>query len=555
MSAELSRKEFFGEPLVVDESSYQGKVNDSIYFPESFSSADVNEDLSEIELSASGKLLKKYLLSEGPGDHHIEVYDNWLSRNASKNVHSLGLKFQDGRTICFEDLKIFPPRYTRDGKVLSLTPKYARENGVTYGSDWHVDIVLRKDNCSGKELGRIKSVCIGNVPVMVKSKYCILHKKTKRELALFGEDPNDPGGYFIVEGNEKVVLLQEQLAANKIFIMNMDTKSTPEARMTVSTAKGTALVRLIIHSTKNSIEMIIPSLGMKQEENQKKKRKPNSINVFGIFSIFGFTDHQEIKDIISLFLKPDRIKKSLLKLTGTFADFDSKVNYGNMIVTMMNKPDLQPEEIQREIATVMENDLFPHLNNLPPFDGETIQEKSDRVKASKIYLLATMVAKFIEHFAGFRSLDNRDSWSNKRVVGAGRMMEQLFRNAWKKTLQNAQGSIDSNNTKDFEGAVEKIRHSLITDTFRDSFITNNWGVKGMLIRNNIAQTLVRDSVVATFAHINTVDVKISRTDRQQSLRLVQMDQWGFICPVSTPEGENAGLLKNLSKTAKVSVEC
>lgn len=511
----------------------------------------VFDNSTGISISPEGKLMNKYLHSEGPGDHHIEVYDNWISKNAKNNVcGQKPLVFSDGRVICFEDLKIFPPRYTRDGKVLPLTPKLALENKATYGSDWHVDVVLRKGSCTGQELARTKSVCIGNVPVMTKSKYCILYNKTPRELALFGEDPNDPGGYFIVEGVEKVILLQEQLAVNKIFIMSMNTKATPEARMTVNTPSGTTLVKLVIDSVKNSIEMVIPSLN----SNTKKGEKIKSINVLGLFSIFGKSDHEEIKKIISLFLKPDRVKKSLLKLIGTMADFDTKISYANMIMTMLNKPSLQPEELEKEIAAVLETDLFPHLNNLPALDNESVEERNIRVSTSKIYLLAIMIAKFLEYLAGYRALDNRDSWSNKRVEGAGRMMEQLFRNAWKKTLGYAQGAIETNNVKDFGGIVEKIRYSLITDTFRDSFITNNWGVKGMQIKNNIAQTLSRDSVVSTFAHVNTVDVKISRTDRQQNLRLVQNDQWGFICPVSTPEGENAGLLKNLSKTAKVSLE-
>lgn len=528
----------------------QGPQNSLLEFP-----GTSQEDFQfDIDVLPSGKLLAKYLLSEGFGDHHIEVYDSWLSKSANNNVSGRMLTFTDGRVICFENLRIHPPRYTRDGKVLALTPKLAREHKVTYGSDWHVDVVLRKGDCSGSELARTRSVCIGNIPMMVKSKYCILYKKSKRELALFGEDPNDPGGYFIVEGNEKVVLLQEQLAVNKIFIMNMNTKGTPEARMTVNTLKGTTLVRLIIEVNRNSIEMILPSLGMREEESSKTKKKPNSINVLGLFSIFGITDPEDIKSYISLFLKPETAKKALLKLTGTLRDFDPNTNYKNVVMAMMKKVNLQPEEVDKEISTVIESDLFPHLNDLPALDGESLQEKDIRTATSKAYLLAVMIAKFLEHLAGIKDLDNRDSWSNKKVGGAGRMMEQLFRNAWRKTLSNAQGAIESNNIKDFNGAVEGIRESLITDTFRDSFITNNWGVKGMQIRSNITQTLVRDSVVATFAHINTVDVKISRTDRQQNLRLVQNDQWGFICPVSTPEGENAGLVKNLSKTAKVSLD-
>src|SRR5690606_22825448 len=113
-------------------------------------------------------------------------------------------------------------------------------------------------------------------------------------------------------------------------------------------------------------------------------------------------------------------------------------------------------------------------------------------------------------------------------------------------------SFKAGKQEDFSAIVEKIRKGKITETFESSFISNKWGIKRSQVKNNVAQTLVRDSIPATFAHINTVDVSISRTDKQQPLRLVQNSQYGFICPASTPEGENSGLLKNLAITAKVS---
>jgi len=512
---------------------------------------ETNEHLpGALVLSPSGQLLKQYITWEGFGDHHIEVYDNWIFRSAYNNVYGRMLQFKDGRVVCFENLKVLQPRYTRDGKVLPLTPKLAREQGVTYGCDWHVDVVLRRESCTGEELDRRTGVCIGTVPVMLKSRNCLLHGKSPRELSLLGEDPKDPGGYFIVDGVEKVVLLQEQLAVNKIFLMNMDSKGSTVARMTANTVRGTALIELALDKKTRSVMKIrLPAMrGAKQGEKYK------SLNVLRIFRIFGMADPTEIQNVIALFMKPEHIKKSMLKLTRNLVDFMMFPDDIEIMAAKMDKSKLSYEEKRADVRRVLDTDLFPHLNNLPGPDNETIGDREVRIAKSKVYLLAIMIARFLEHLAGFRPLDDRDSWSNKRVEGAGRMMEQLFRNAWRKTLGIVQAAIENGAIKDLGGVVEKIRYSVITDTFHDSFITSNWGVKGTQMKNNVAQTLVRDSVVATFAHINTVDVGISRTDRQPSLRLVQNSQWGFIDPASTPEGENAGILKNLSITAKVSLE-
>jgi len=517
---------------------------------------EINPDLNgTLTLSPSGELLKRYIMSEGFGDHHIEVYDNWIFRSAYNNVYGRNLVFPDNRTVCFENLKILQPRYTRDGKVLPLTPKLAREQGVTYGGDWHVDIVLRKGSCKGEEIDRRAGVCMGTVPTMLKSRNCILHGKTPHELALLGEDPKDPGGYLIVDGTEKVVQLQEQLAVNRIFLMNMDTKGSTVARMTANTVRGTALIELALDKkTRSVIKIRFPSMRGVKKEGSKKAEKPKSINVLRVFRLFGMTDQTQIQGLISLFIEPENVKKSMFKLTRNIVDFMAMTDDIEIMAAKMGKSKTTPEEKIADAKRVLDTDLFPHLSNLPGPDNETVEQRDTRIATAKAYLLAIMVARFLEHLAGFRPLDDRDSWSNKPVEGAGRMMEQLFRNAWRKTLGIVQASIETGAIKDLGGVVEKMHYSIITDTFHDSFISSNWGVKGTQMKNNVAQTLVRDSVVATFAHINTIDVGISRTDRQQLLRMIQNTQWGFICPASTPEGENSGLLKNLALTAKVSLE-
>ena len=500
-------------------------------------------------LTPSGKLLRRYITSEGFGDHHIEVYDNWITKSLYSNVYGRSLTFPNGDIVVFENLRVFKPQYTRDGKVLPLTPKLAREQGVTYGGDLHVDVVKRKGGAAGPEIDRKVSVCIGAIPIMLKSQNCILRNKNPRELTLLGESAKDPGGYFVISGTEKVCLLQEQLGIGKILLMNMDTKGSVVARMTCNTIRGTALVELALDKSREIIKMRFPSMRV-----PKQNKKYKSINVLRVFRYLGITNQEQIQNLISLFIKPEQVKKSMFKLTRNIVDFIMRPDDVEIIAAKIEKSALTQEQKLAEINRIFDTDLFPHVNSLPGPDGETIQDRKQRIIQGKIYLLAIMIAKFLEHLAGFRTVDNRDSWANKRVEGAGRMMEQLFRNAWRKTLSIVQAGIEARTVKDLGQVVEKIKYSVITDTFHDSFITSNWGVKGSQMKNNVAQTLVRDSVVATFAHINTVDVSISRTDRQQHIRMVQMDQWGFIDPTSTPEGENAGLLKNLSLTAKVSLD-
>ena len=503
-----------------------------------------------LHIDAGGLLLKQWLSYKGFGDHHIDSYDNWITKGSHNNVYSRALTLPNGDIIYFENLRIFEPLYSRDGKALPMTPKLAREQGVTYGNDWHVDVVQRRGGILGEVVGTVRSVCIGTIPTMLKSIKCILRNKTPRELALLGEESEDIGGYFIVGGTEKNVLLQEQLAAGKIYIMNLDTKGTTVVRMTANTPRGTALIELALDKkTKSVLKIRFPSL-----RNADQSKKYRSINVLRVFRLLGMNDIKAIEALITLFIKPANVKKSMLQLTRNVVDFIVFPDDVTVIAAKLGKAPEQINETLASIKYIIDTDLFPHVNNLPGPDNETDEEREVRIRSAKLNLLAIMVSRFLEHLAGYRPLDNRDSWSNKRVQGAGNLMEQLFRNAWRKTLGIVQNEIDKNMVKDLNSIVEKIRYSIITDTFHDSFITSNWGVRGTQMKNNIAQTLDRSGVIATYAHINTIDVAISRNDRQPSLRVVQMDQWGFVDPVSTPEGENAGLVKALSLLAETSLD-
>lgn len=570
-----------------------------------------NNIVPKLEKTESGKLLANYLAHVGFGKHLIDVTNHWYENSAAINILGRCLTLPNGNVITFENLMILLPTYfSRNNSMYPLTPQFAREQEITYGNEWYVDVVLKKSLDSHEVIDRVNNVCIGTVPTMLKSKYCNLRGKTREELALLGEDPDDAGGYYIVKGVEKIVLLQEQLTVNKIFVMKINSKDSVVTRMTANTSRGTALIELVMGKPKK-ISSKIPSSGVmkirfsslrgpkkvsgKSEEKNVKYRSFNVMDVLHVFSdptflsYIGVTDEDDVREIqsyvsdvdnitktISFFIKPEHVQKTLYKFIRNTIDFiATKDLYKSEIIPESDTSPtitkfaskMQPEVIDKvkdfkdklnniylEIKRVFETDLFPHINVSQIIDGETPSQRAKRIAMGKIFLLSIMTARFLEYNAGFRPLDNRDSWSNKRVESGGRMCESLLRTVWRHDLKIIQNSFKAGKPEDFGAIVEKIRKGKITETFESSFISNKWGIKRSQVKNNVAQTLVRDSVPATFAHINTVDVSISRTDKQQPLRLVQNSQYGLICPASTPEGENSGLLKNLAITAKVSIE-
>lgn len=523
----------------------------------------IDDIYDELPTTKSGELLKRFVRSEGFGGHLIEIFDEWFMRSTKEIIESRILTFQNDYYATFELLRVNPPYYVDQNTKFLLTPKFAREQGTTYGCDMYVTPILRDPK--GKQIAKGEKFFIGNIPIMLKSYYCILRGKNAQQLALYGEDPNDPDGIFIVDGVEKVIQGQEQLAIDKILLM--DTGDNVSVRMTAGTAtRGTVLLELVLDAD-NVIEMKLPNL-------KPDKGEAKNLNVLRIFRLlvrlenafvkgetFGddldvFNDEENMKDhieeYISRFIDKENRDKCMLKLTRNFVDLFVFSDDRAVINNKMERNN-DNKVTDKNILDIFDSDVFPQINTMPLPDNICEDRRRRLVIMAKLNMLSIMTARMLEYLAGIRKLDDRDSWSSKRVECSGRMMEGILRKAWKKALGLVVDSAKNVQHNNWMNEIKKIKNDIITISYHDSFITSNWGVKGSPMKNNIAQTLNRDSVVATYAHINLIDVGISRTDRQQKPRLVQMSQFGTVSAVKTPEGVGCGILKNINITTKITL--
>ena len=103
-----------------------------------------------------------------------------------------------------------------DGSVTHITPAEARLRNVSYVAPLMLEANVIED---GKTL-ESRFIHIGDIPVMVKSESCILRSFTEQKLIDYAEDPYDPGGYFIINGSERVIVGLEDLSYNKIIVDN-----------------------------------------------------------------------------------------------------------------------------------------------------------------------------------------------------------------------------------------------------------------------------------------------------------------------------------------------
>src|SRR5437763_12768061 len=172
-------------------------------------------------------IINDILRREGVARQHLNSYNEFMERGLQSIIDEVG-EFEVETTeypykIRLGKIKLQQPRIMElDGSITHVVPMEARLRNLTYASP----VMLE---CSIVEDGKIlesRFIHIGDMPVMVKSNACILHNLPDAKLVELGEDPRDPGGYFIINGSERVIVGLEDLSYNKIIVDAEETSGT-----------------------------------------------------------------------------------------------------------------------------------------------------------------------------------------------------------------------------------------------------------------------------------------------------------------------------------------
>lgn len=206
------------------------------------------------EVKDKWRLLPAFLRVRGLVKQHLDSYNHLVNieikhivraneRVTCDNQPNFYLKFLDvymGDPSVEEDISA--ELTWESGK---FTPQECRLRDITYSAPVKVDVEYTVG--STRKLKR--GVTVGRMPIMLRSDKCILHGRTDAQLARMGECPCDPGGYFVVKGQEKVVLIQEQLSKNRI-IVDRDAKDNIHSAVTSSTHERKSKTHIICKAGK-----------------------------------------------------------------------------------------------------------------------------------------------------------------------------------------------------------------------------------------------------------------------------------------------------------------
>ncbi len=413
----------------------------------------------------------------------------------------------------FGKLSIGKPTITEaDGSERELKPNEARLRNLTYAAPVFLEVELWID---GKERER-DIVKIADLPIMIKSKTCPLHKKSDSELIEIGEDPNDPGGYFIIDGTERYLVLLEDLAPNTIFA-----KKETSGPMTHS-----ARIFSINESFKLPILVERSKEGIYSISFSTMKRVPLVV----VMKALGLLKDKEIIEECRMGLNED-LYINLLE----YKDIKNQEDAMESIAKSLHINLPKDRKLQR-VAYMLDSLLLPHLGS----------KESNRLEKAKF--LGRIVSKVNLLKEGKIEEDDKDHYMNKRIRMAGDLLEDLIRTNF--------NSLISDMLYIFERGVRRgkltplssaVRTKLMTSRIRSAMATGKWTAN----RQGVCQRLERDNPINTFSSLQRV-VSLLESNRESfNARELHPTHWGRLCPLESPEGKSIGLRKNLSLLAAI----
>jgi len=403
-----------------------------------------------------------------------------------------------------------------DGSRRDIYPNEARLRKITYSAPIYMDVSVHIDGVQRETFNAL----IGKIPVMLKSKFCHLDGLKKDGLIEKGEDPNDPGGYFILNGNERVLINVEDLASNKVLVEESKTGSSKYVAKLFS-EKGSIRIPHVLEQMKDGILYL-------------SFTSFSRVPVISLIKALGLVKDKEIMRFVS----------------------DEK-EYGDVFVSLYNSIDLKTEEDALEFVARKIGINQPREVKL-----EKVQERLDRYllphigirkedRIYKAYTLCKLIKRLLMVSKDGIKIDDKDHYANKRVKLSGDLLVDLFRINLRvlinDMLYNFQRLVKRGK---FQSTRIIIREKLLTSRIKSAMATGSWPGN----RKGISQNIDRTNFLATLSHLQRVVSLLSSTQENFDARALHGTHWGRLCAIETPEGTPIGLRKNMALLCKISHE-
>lgn len=491
-------------------------------------------DTGEWEESVLQNTIGSYYKDYGQSELQITNFNHFLQFRLEKIVENdsvLEVKISENEyfRVEFSNAHVEKPYIIDENRTLRyITPMEARMRDLNYSGTLFVNIKTSFiKNGEETEVKYYERKMMAKIPMMVQSMKCNLHGLSQHEKEYKGECKYDTGGYFIIKGKERALVSQERMNYNVVYVFeqkqNTKFQMVAEIRSMSEETRHSVFVQMKIHNKKVFLQL--PYI-------------QQDIPLGVVYRAYGFTVEET-----ELFLKlhcyrfeEDKIIQSYVH--SILLDVDKIGTQENAIhyICEFSLNSVMKERKRKYIIQILNNELFPHLGIISNREHKGI-------------FLAHMFQKLIMTFVGYRKLDDRDHINNKRIEMSGCLVADLFRTLFKRFVRTIEGQLE----KRQDIVVITNRVNMITLGLNHSFATGNWGIpKSSYIRTGVSQILSRLTYVSFCSHLRRILVPIGKEGKNTKVRQIHTSQIGFICPHETPEGQQSGIVKNMTSFLKLS---
>ena len=460
------------------------------------------------------ELIPHFLKNKGLARQHIDSFDYFVQVEMSNLIKANEKILSDVEQhfyVKFTKIYVGFPENQEQYSNHILTPHECRLRDLTYSGNIFVDIEYTRD----RQIVKRKGIPIGRLPIMLQSKKCILYNKSESEKANLMECAMDSGGFFIVKGVEKVILIQEQLSKNRIIIER--DKYGIVANVTSSSLERKT--KTYVFSKQNKIYM-------------KQNCFVEDIPIVIIFKAMGLASDNEIctlvagndKNILELFA-PNVEDAAKLKI---FTQRQALLYISGKVRSMRATTDRTIESKIDEVLEILGAVLLSHIE---------VNKTNFRLKC--IYT-AIMCRRVILTADEAQTVDDRDFIGNKRLELAGSLMSLLFEDLFKKFCAELKVDMDRNLKKKSKTPFDaftclRMHADTITSGFVRALSTGNWSLKRFRMeRSGVTQVLTRLSYISAIGQVGRINSQFEKSRKISGPRALQPSQVGVFCPADTP---------------------
>ena len=509
------------------------------------------------------KIVDRYF-NDNPANlinHHIDSFDEFYSRGLpsilkEKNPIVFNKEYDDKTDTYAFNCNIYVGG--RDGKKLYygkpvvyddesqhyMYPNDARMRNMTYGITVHYDAELefKWTNESGKDVTAvhiIEKVFLGRFPVMVGSKLCITNGMSDTTRFQLGECRNDRGGYFILDGKERIIIPQERFADNMMYVRektndmyshSVDIRSVSED---ASKPVRTMSVRIVSPSPKFTNGQIVVNI--------PNVRIP--IPLFIVMRALGVVSDTSIIEYCLLDIQSNN--NYIDYFTPSIHDAGKVFDQETALKFIAS---FTKHKTVASALEIMTDYFLPHVGEMN-FD-------------TKAYFLGYMVKQMIDVVTGIKEPTDRDSFKYKRVDTTGRLLYDLFNEYYALQQREMFLVMDSDyfyHTGDkteyyFKTLIEKhigVLKKRTVEAGISKAYKGSWGGSSHTKKEGVVQVLNRLSFNSAISHLRKINLPLDASAKVVGPRKLHGSQFGIIDPVDTPDGGNIGLHKHMAIMAQI----